>query len=243
MKQPLAVTQTEIVYESSDLELFAEATNWKSYWSSTLRPYIHGSVIEVGAGLGTSTDFLCRPEHPFWLCMDPDPTHAARIARRIAVGELPACCKAQCGILSDVPKDQLVDTILYIDVLEHIEKDEDEMRTAAKCLKPGGRIIILSPAFNWLYSPFDKAVGHYRRYEKPDAKRLTVDQLALREVYFLDSLGLLLSLANRLFLKSSMPTSRQIAFWDRIVVPLSIYTDRIFGRWFGRSIVMVWQKV
>src|SRR5262249_32191136 len=119
---------------------------------------------------------------------------------------------------------------------------EAEMRIAATHLNSGGRIIVLSPAFNWLYSPYDRAIGHYRRYTRRDAKRLTVPQLSLQQTFFLDSIGLFASLTNRLLLRATAPSSRQIAVWDRMMVPMSIYTDRLFGAMFGRTIIMIWKK-
>ena len=122
---------TEIAYESSDLELFAEATNWKKYWSGKLNAYIKGRVIEAGAGLGTSTKVMANQSHPAWMCLDPDPNHVFHIAQRIASGDLPAFCKAECGVLADLDANVLADTIVYVDVLEHIDDDEGEMRVAA----------------------------------------------------------------------------------------------------------------
>lgn len=243
MNRPTSDAPTQIVYESADLELFAQATNWKEYWSGRLRPYIQGRIVEVGAGLGTSTEYMCRQAYPEWLCLDPDPTHAARLDRRIAAGELPAFCKARNGVLADLSVDVPADTILYIDVLEHIDDDRAEMCQAAAHLKPGGNVVVLSPAFNFLYSPFDKAVGHHRRYRKKDIARLTVPDLRLRKAFYLDSVGFFASLANRLLLKSTMPSPAQIALWDRLMVPASRYTDPLFGALFGKTIVMVWQKV
>lgn len=57
-------------------------------------------------------------------------------------------------------------------MLEHIEADAAEMNKAAALLNPGGHIIVLSPAFQFLYNPFDKAIGHYRRYNKRMLKKL-----------------------------------------------------------------------
>ena len=109
-------------------------------------------------------------------------------------------------------------------------------------LKPGGHIIVLSPAFKWLYSSFDKAIGHYRRYTPADARRLTVAELPLQHIFFLDSVGLFASLANWFLLRAPAPSPSQIRVWDRAMVPASVYTDRIFGSLFGRTIVMIWQK-
>ena len=234
--------RTEIAYQGMELELFAEATKWKEYWANKLQPYIRGNVIEVGAGLGNSTKYLYKSNRAEWLCLDPAPNFAEHLARRISAGDLPANCEARCGILADLLPEELADTILYIDVLEHIENDEDEMKTAALHLKPDGRVIVLSPAFNWLYSPFDKAIGHHRRYKKNDVKRLTAPDLVLQRIFFLDSIGLCASLANKLLLKASAPSVSQIRFWDRVMVPISTYSDRVFGTLFGRTIVMIWQK-
>jgi 2-polyprenyl-3-methyl-5-hydroxy-6-metoxy-1,4-benzoquinol methylase len=147
------------------LELFAKATNWKKYWSRTLNAYIKGHVIEVGPGLGTSTKVMANRDHPAWMCLDPDPDHVAHIAREIASGDLPSFCTPKCGVLADLEATVLADTIVYVDVLEHIEDDESEMRTVTNHLQVGGHVIVLSPAFNWLYSTFDQAVGQQKGHQ------------------------------------------------------------------------------
>ena len=114
---------TRLDYQGSELELFAKAANWKRYWSSKVRPFIAGNVIEVGAGLGTSTEYLCERHDGRWVCLEPDPRFASHLADRISAGELPACCKAACGVLADLDPTERADTILYIDVLEHIETE------------------------------------------------------------------------------------------------------------------------
>jgi SAM-dependent methyltransferase len=228
-------------YVGTELELFATATNWKNYIAKKLRPYIRGSVIEVGAGLGGSTKYLCDRSIGRWLCLDPDANHVSYLKDLISARKLPPCCEVRCGVLTDLPEER-ADTIVYIDVLEHIEDDEHEIRVAAAHLTPGGHIVVLSPAFNFLYSPFDKAIGHYRRYTPEDAARLTVPPLILKRVFFLDSLGYFVSAVNRLVMRASRPSIHQIQFWDKVIVPISGRVDKIFGRLFGRSVVMIWQK-
>jgi SAM-dependent methyltransferase len=235
--------RTEIPYVGSELECFAKATTWKRYLSRRLRPYIAQNVIEVGAGLGGSTEYLCDRMHARWLCLDPDAQHVSHLASRIAAGDLLPCCEARCGVLADLPPEESADTIIYVDVLEHIENDEDEMRVAAARLITGGHIVALSPAFNFLYSPFDEAIGHYRRYAPKDAGRLTVSSLTLQRIFFLDSLGFFASAINRLITRRSQPLIHQIQIWDKAIVPMSVLTDKIFGRLFGKSVVMIWQKI
>lgn len=237
---------TTIDYVGSELELFADARNWKACWSRALAPFIAGDVIEVGAGIGTSTPYLLPPApragSGSWLCLEPDPALAAEIDRRVTSGALPVLCRSRVGVLADLPRQPQADTITYIDVLEHIEADEAELDEAAARLRPGGRVVVLAPAFNLVFSPFDRSVGHFRRYSRADEARLTRPGLALERAFYLDGVGLALSLANRLVLKAGMPNRRQIAFWDRFVIPVSRVTDHLTSRLFGRTVVFVLRR-
>jgi len=197
------VKRAEINYQGTELELFADAVNWKTYWSKTLQHYVAGTVIEVGAGIGGSTKYICaHPGVDHCICLEPDPNFAAHLSNMVVTGLLPNYCEIRCNILSDLPSNVQANAIFYTDVLEHIEKDEEEIAAAATHLTTGGRLIVLSPAFSWLYSPFDKSVGHHRRYSRKDVRRLTAPSLAIERVFFLDSLGVLLSVANRIILPS-----------------------------------------
>jgi 2-polyprenyl-3-methyl-5-hydroxy-6-metoxy-1,4-benzoquinol methylase len=137
---------------------------------------------------------------------------------------------------------QKFDTIIYIDVLEHIENDREELKGAAAHLREGGRIIVLAPAHQWLFTPFDAAVGHFRRYDRPMLRNLSPVGLHLERLIYLDSLGLLLSLGNRILLKQAKPTKAQIHFWDRWVVPASRVLDPCLLNSIGKSIVGVWRR-
>ena len=70
-------------YAGKELDLFAEAWNWKSYYSSFLRPYLEGNVLEVGAGIGGATIFLCDGSQDSWVCLEPDAKLAKRIKLKI----------------------------------------------------------------------------------------------------------------------------------------------------------------
>ena len=233
-------------YPGGELELFANAANWKTYFSRVLRPFVRGTVLEVGSGIGGTTAVLCRPEDVSrWVCLEPDESMARQTERAIAGGRLPAICSSAIGTtesLLQAPEAESFDCVLYIDVLEHIEDDRAELRRARALLRPGGNLIVLSPAHQALYTPFDAAIGHVRRYDRTMVARLSEEGTDLVLVRHLDSIGMLTSLANRLVLHSAMPTVRQILFWDRWLVPLSRVADGILGRWIGRSIVAVWRK-
>jgi SAM-dependent methyltransferase len=228
-------------YIGTELELFANATHWKAYVGRVLRPFVAGRVLDVGAGIGANTTFLHGERVACWTSLEPDPDLARRIADRIAAGALPRGCRAVTGTIRALPGEARYDTILYIDVLEHIAEDAAELAAASRHLAPAGHLIVLAPAHPFLFSPFDAAIGHCRRYRRADLLRLAPPGGRLVECRMLDSAGFFASLANRFLLAAAMPSERQIAFWDKLLVPLSRCLDPLLGYRFGKTVVAVWR--
>jgi SAM-dependent methyltransferase len=232
---------SDYAYAGRELGLFAGATNWKRYFSAHLKPHIDGDVVEVGAGIGGTTALLGTAPHRSWLCLEPDPTFAEQLRTRVAEGALPMRPEVHTGFLEDLPADRRFDTILYIDVLEHIAGDRLELAHAASRLRAGGRIVVLCPAHDWLYSQFDRALGHYRRYEKGQLEALCPEGLAVVESFYLDAVGVLVSLGARLTGRRQ-PSAGQVAFWDKAVIPFSRIADAWLGRRLGKTVVVVFGR-
>jgi SAM-dependent methyltransferase len=233
---------TERAYEGGELDIFLAARHWKSYWSRKIRPHIGATVLEVGAGFGANTPYLFGDSRRRWLCLEPDAALAARIPDHLKDYPWAKSIETRVGTLQDIPAGEKFDTLLYIDVLEHIEDDRAELRAALAHLAPGGKIIVLSPAHPWLFTGFDRAIGHFRRYTKASLRDCTPPGARLVELYYLDAAGLLASCANRLLLHQSMPTAKQIQFWDRWLVLNSLWLDPLLGFQLGKTVIGVWTK-
>ncbi len=229
-------------YIGNELELFEHANHWKNYWGSFVRPYLKGDVLEVGSGIGGTTKLLCDGSQNSWTCLEPDPKLHEKTVLLKKEGVLPAICQAHCATLSEMEKTKLFDCIIYIDVIEHIENDQAELERAYSHLKIGGHLVILVPAHQYLYSPFDKAIGHFRRYNKSMLKAVVPTELMLQKLYYLDSVGFAASLANKMLLSQSYPTLKQIKLWNNLMVPISKISDTILGFSFGKSVLGVWEK-
>ena len=221
-------------YVGDELTLFAGAIRWKSYLRDRLASYVRGGVLEVGAGMGANTAALAGLAFDTWTCLEPDAALAARIRppgsrHRVTVGTLP-----------DV--EGTFDTILYLDVLEHIADDRGELARAGERLNAGGMLIVLAPAHAWLYTAFDEAIGHHRRYTRRTLRAIVPDGFEEVQVRYLDAVGMFASVGNRLLLRAAMPTARQIAVWDRCLVSCSRWIDPVtFGR-IGKSVFGVWRR-
>lgn len=229
-------------YEGTELDLFAHARNWKRYFRAAIASSIGRRVAEIGAGNGGTTEVLAKLPHEVWYALEPDRTLLSRLEDSRTAGKIPASVVPLPGTLGDLPANARLDTILYVDVLEHIADDAGELQRAAQRLEPGGHVVVLSPAYQALYSPFDAAIGHHRRYTRTGLKRLTPPELIFEKGFYLDSMGVLASAANLLLLKQSEPAMRQIMLWDRVLVPCSRLLDKAAAHSFGRSVIAVWRR-
>ena len=231
---------TTYQYAGSELEIFEKAHNWKAYLRRSMQPYLTGSVLEVGAGLGANTRQFACLNFDRWTCLEPD----LALLRQIQPGGL--LLDRHETILGDIQAldpARHFDAILYVDVLEHIKDDAGELIRASRHLSPGGVLIVLSPAHPWLFTPFDRAIGHYRRYTKESLQAVAPPDLQQEKLVYLDSAGLLASLGNRLLLDSSMPTAAQIKAWDSVLGPCSRWLDPLLGGMVGKSALGVWRNV
>jgi SAM-dependent methyltransferase len=232
---------SEQEYCGGELDLFAAVRNWKGYWSRAIREYVSGDVLEVGAGTGSNSEFLSTASAGRWVCLEPDPRLLDRLRQKLGA-EARRNYETICGTLRAVDSAWQFDTIIYVDVLEHIDDDRGELKLAAAHLRPGGRVIVLSPAHQWLFTPFDAAIGHFRRYNRDMLRSISPPELRVEKLMYLDSVGMLASAANRLLLRQSMPTEAQLQFWDDRIIPVSRVFDVLLRNSLGKSIIGVWRK-
>jgi SAM-dependent methyltransferase len=191
---------------------FARAVRWKAYIGELLRDQVRGDVLEVLGGLGMV---------------------------RAAFRESPVKSWMTVVDTQDAAEPHSFDTVLYVDVLEHLDDDGAELQRAALLLRAGGRVVVVAPAFPGAMSAFDHAVGHRRRYTPQTLAALAPPGLQCRILGYADSLGLLLNLGNKLLLRTGRPREGQVQFWDRFVIPLSRQADRVLRKRFGRSVLAV----
>lgn len=233
---------SEFKYTGEELDIFKHANNWKAYWSDMIRPHIGKKILEVGAGIGSTTVVLNSSKYERWVCVEPDGELCKKIEEKKYSGIIPNTIEVKKCTTAGISVSEKFDTILYIDVLEHIENDSNELEIALNLLSDNGKIVVLSPSHNFLYSPFDKQIGHFRRYNKKDIFKIVPKNARLSEIKYMDSIGFFASLGNKLILKQSEPSHSQIALWDGFMVPISRWIDPLIFNSAGKSILAIIEK-
>ena len=187
------------------LHVFNATPKWRKYSFSQLSSFTRGDVVEVGAGIGENIPYIKNIKYVKKLILlEPNRKYYNILKKKFKKD------KAYCSSLSKI--NRKFDTIIYFDVLEHIKNSKKEIEIAESKLKKGGKIIILCPAFNFLYNEFDREVGHYLRYDKKSFY-LIKKNLKIEKIFFIDSIGFLLQLINKFFLKR-LPNKKNIKIWD-----------------------------
>ena len=223
-------------YPSEATEKFDNAKFHRKYCMSFVKKFIQGEVLEVGAGCGSFTRDYFNSDLNITLT-ETDQKNYEDLKRFFYKKNNVTISKNK---IFDI--DKKFDTILYLHVLEHIEEDRKELESAYEKLKKGGRLIIMVPKHQKLYSNFDKAIGHFRRYELDFFEKNLIN-LERKLLISLDSVGYILYFLNKIFFKNeTFPSYFKIFIWDKIFTPFTILLDFFTNYRFGKCIVAVYKK-
>lgn len=228
-----------LVYSGTELDAMSVAVNYHRWIIAKFAPYLGARVAEVGAGIGSVSKLLLKQPGVRLTSFEPSQNMFPRLAvslhdepRAEAINDFFSASYAERGF----------DSIVYINVMEHIEDDRAEISTALATLKPGGHLLIFVPALMWLYSDFDKHLGHFRRYTTRGlstlATELGFDVLSAR--YF-DIAGILpWFVVCKLMHKR--PEGRSLSLYDKLVVPPMRVLEGIVSPPIGKNVMLIARK-
>lgn len=231
--QPNATASTE------DFEFTAlnEAVNYRAALLQDFKEYLRGQVLEVGAGIGQiSADLRPLAGINRLLSVEPDSGFCAQFRIRLPQYELLQ------GTVSDLPPDTAWNAILSINVLEHIQTDEQELAAYARLLKPSqGALCLFVPARPEIYAPIDRDFGHFRRYTKPELRRkLEQAGFQIVRLRYYNFVGYFAWWLNFCVLKKRNFERGSVRLYDRNIFPLVHgFESKICPPPLGQSLMVV----
>jgi len=223
-------------YPGTDLEAMAFAHNYHRWIRDRFRPYLGRRVAEVGAGLGDFSQLLLDAGIEELDCYEPSAELNERLRRRFN-GD-PRVRVVGDTFLGSPPRHGL-DTVLYINVLEHIADDQLELANACGTLRQGGHLCVFVPALRWLYGEQDRRVGHFRRYRRRELlDRVRRAGFNVVECRWFDIAGVLpWWFSYRLLGRSVTPGA--VGLYDRFVVPVMRRIESAVPPPVGKNLLLV----
>jgi SAM-dependent methyltransferase len=167
--------------------------------------------------------------------LEPSNMYAALEKARIAEAHHCTLAQAKFSIRPD--------SIVYVNVLEHIEDDQGELRTAHSALAPGGRVLIFVPANPWLMGSIDRQLGHFRRYTMNElTSKCRAAGFGIRSSSYFDVAGILPWWIKYCVFKSERMEPAAVRFYDRWVVPVARFLEGLVLPPIGKNIVLIAEK-
>jgi SAM-dependent methyltransferase len=208
--------------QDESLDRMADAANYNSWLFRRARPFLGRRVLDFGAGVGTFTELIA--EDADVVALEPDPAFLPRLRERFHGRENVEVVHGTDERIASLGR---FDSVVCLNVLEHIRDDDVVLARLGAALVEGGHVLLLVPAHQALFGGIDRSVGHERRYGRELLRgRLEQARLAPIELRYVNPVGALGWLvSSRLLGREQVPTG-PLRLYDSLV-PLLRSLDRI----------------
>lgn len=229
------------------LDVISEADNFNRWMYQTIKPYCSGNILEIGSGIGNISQFFLADN--LEISLSDLSTDYFRILESKFAG-FPNLKGLFTFDFAEKELEQkyphligMFDTVFALNVLEHVPDHDQSIRNCYKLLKPGGKLVILVPAFQSLFNQFDVALEHQRRYTPKTLKKvMSVPGFNIIHCQYFNSIGILgWFVSGKLMSKNAIPGG-QMRLYDQLV-PVWKVVDWFFKPLLGLSVICVVQKV
>ena len=236
------------LYSGRELEAMDEASNYHRWILGIFAPYLGRHLVEVGAGLGSFSELILR-HHACETLSLVEPSREMYQQLEARARQMPAMPRVDVYHASFPEAAPVItarhfpDSIIYVNVLEHIEDDKAELDAVYRVLSDHGRVFLFVPALAWLYGAFDERVGHRRRYAKDELEeKLRRSGFQIIVSAYFDLVGVAPWWIKYRLLKSATLESAGVRFYDRYIVPAARRFESVIKPPIGKNLIIVAEK-
>jgi Methyltransferase domain len=235
-------------YPGRELEAMDCAANYHRWILEIFEPFLGDHLVEVGAGLGSFSQLILASHRCQSLSLvEPSNrmyeslvANAQRLSTATRIdtyhGTFPECAPL-------IKSKQAPDSIIYVNVLEHIADDKLELESIRETLSSSGHVFLFVPAFAWLFGAFDERVGHLRRYTKHDVEeKLKNAGFKISLSRYFDFPGIGPWWVKYCLLKSATMEPAGVRLYDRFIVPAARRLESIISPPLGKNVIAIAQK-
>ena len=238
---PKRTEESQFNYSGSELDALSEARNYYAWVMRGFAPFVGPNVVEVGAGIGTFSEFiLADPKVQRLIAIEPAANNLPHLAKRFADNNRVTVMR---GYLSDHAASLESDAIVAVNVMEHIRDDAEFLRDALRSVKRGGHLLLFVPALPAIFGTLDVAFEHYRRYTKKSL-RAVIESAGWtpKRISYMNLPGIAAWFtAGRILGRRSIATS-DARTYDRLVVPWLSRVESVIEPPIGSNLLAVATK-
>jgi SAM-dependent methyltransferase len=222
------------------LEIMQGAPQYNAWQFSRIAPYLGRRVCEVGAGIGNMSSLMAEAGLELLVLTDPDPTYREILQSRFASS--PEVVVDRITLPDHSAGDRFqpyqLDTVVALNVIEHIADDVEALRSMAAMLRPGGRAVVLVPAFQKLFGSLDQELGHVRRYTRADlSQRMSEAGFRVERTFYFNVVGMIGWWVNARLRKVPRIPTEQLGYFDSLVPILRL--EDLVPLPFGQSVIAI----
>lgn len=229
-------------YEGSELNGLRFATNYYRWLLNEFRPALGEVVLEVGAGTGTFSEFLLSAGIQRLICLEPAQNLIPDLQQRAAGKPV----ELLVGTLENSPAlicAETMDTVVCVNVIEHIEDDLQALRTMYSLLKPGGHLCLFTPALPQIYGTLDESFGHCRRYTMGNLReQATAAKFDVVKLKYFNFPGVFTWFLMGRILRWRSWSATPVLVYDRVVIRLFSMLERWCPPPMGQSLLLIARK-
>ncbi len=225
----------DTVLQSSVLEDLSDAHNYQRWLADLVRPHLGPTPLEIGSGLGYYAALWLDDVDHF---TDTEGDAQRLLALKDRFEAEPKVTVRELLLPSDEVGQH--SSVVALNVWEHIDDQVGALRSAVRLLRPGGKIVLVAPAFEFAMSPFDREIGHVRRYTLASMRAaMTEAGLTIHELRYVNPVGLLSWLVMCRLLRQRPKNGPLLRAYDRMVIPVLRRAEQGRKPRFGQSVFVV----
>ncbi|MDP3183100.1 MAG: glycosyltransferase [Desulfobaccales bacterium] len=210
-------------YAQAILNNLAHARRFNKWMVKCIEPYLGDRILEVGSGIGNISRLLPKKEK--LIVTDVDPTYLEILEVAFKDNDIVDVARLDLTRRQDTEKlgESICDTVICLNVLEHIDDDVGALQNIHQLLAPGGRLVLLVPQYKWLFGSYDQHAGHVRRYTKAELTQ-KLEQADFRVLRFknFNFLAIFGWWVNSCWLKKTNMDRWQLKIYDTMVPLLRV---------------------
>lgn len=224
------------------------ASNYHRWILEIFKPYLGAHLVEVGAGIGSFSELILSQHVCKTLSLvEPSDSMYERLAAHVQQLDTSASVDTYHATFVDaadlIKTRHAPDSIIYVNVLEHIADDEGELDAVRRTLSECGRVFIFVPALQWLFGTLDVRVGHVRRYSKSELEeKLRRSGFKILRTTYFDFPGVAPWWFRYCLMKSDTLEPGAVRFYDRFIVPAVRRIESVVTMPIGKNVIAIAEK-